>query len=115
MHPFTKAIQEISTVIPEISGTRNVVLIDTPGFDYSKQNTEHDMFKRLADWTKKRWVKIQYGEHELNRRMVDMEKMLSWMVSFTCIISGTKSCMAGHRCSHLTLSRAYVELNGEGR
>ncbi|KXN85979.1 hypothetical protein AN958_10650 [Leucoagaricus sp. SymC.cos] len=50
LDPFTMEITPVETVI---LGVGNLVLIDTPGFDFSKGNTEYDRFNDLAKWMEK--------------------------------------------------------------
>ncbi|KAJ3566949.1 hypothetical protein NP233_g6675 [Leucocoprinus birnbaumii] len=55
LRPFTQSITTVSAIIPGLPKEK-VVLIDTPGFDLTKGNNEHDTFAKLA-----KWVKQTYG------------------------------------------------------
>ncbi|KAF9450363.1 hypothetical protein P691DRAFT_471053 [Macrolepiota fuliginosa MF-IS2] len=48
--------ESVPVMINEISTSRRVVFIDTPGFDYSDDNDEYTTFKQLS-----RWLRDSYG------------------------------------------------------
>ncbi|KXN80962.1 hypothetical protein AN958_06553 [Leucoagaricus sp. SymC.cos] len=55
LRPYTTQIEAITTDIPKLG---QVVLIDTPGFDYTKGNTEYDRFDQVVKWTRRRYLTI---------------------------------------------------------
>ncbi|KAF5354128.1 hypothetical protein D9756_007104 [Leucocoprinus leucothites] len=55
LRPFTTEITPILADIKGFSPSVKVVLIDTPGFDFTRGNSEHDKFSQLAKWVKHRY------------------------------------------------------------
>ncbi|KAJ3556285.1 hypothetical protein NP233_g12015 [Leucocoprinus birnbaumii] len=57
LRPFTQEITEVTTpsTLPSLPDVGKVVFIDTPGFDFSRGNSEQDMFMRLSQWVKRRY------------------------------------------------------------